>query len=38
MALVLADKDTEIGYVPEPEFDLLSSVLNSCNDEFGNIE
>ncbi|WP_415338321.1 type I restriction endonuclease subunit R, partial [Clostridium perfringens] len=46
MSLVLDDADAEIGPVPagrvggivEPEMDLLSSILSSFNDLFGNID
>ena len=46
MSLVLEDTDAEIGPVPagrvggivEPEMDLLSSILSSFNDLFGNID
>lgn len=46
MSLVLEDIDAEIGPVPagrvggivEPEMDLLSSILSSFNDLFGNID
>ncbi|CAI3470310.1 type I restriction endonuclease subunit R [Enterococcus cecorum] len=46
MSLVLDDADAEIGPVPagrvggivEPEIDLLSSILSSFNDLFGNID
>ena len=46
LSLVLEDTDAEIGPVPagrvggivEPEMDLLSSILSSFNDLFGNID
>jgi len=46
MSLMLPDEDAEIdpaptiggGYVPEPEFDLLSNILRNFNDQFGNID
>jgi type I restriction enzyme R subunit len=45
MSIVLPDEDAEIGPVPatggghkpEPELDLLSNILRSFNDQFGNI-
>jgi type I restriction enzyme R subunit len=46
LEIALADQDAEIGpvpasgggYVPEPELDLLSNILKTFNDQFGNIE
>ena len=46
MAVALADEDAEIdpvpvsttGMKPEPEVDLLSSIVRAFNDQFGNIE
>jgi type I restriction enzyme, R subunit len=46
MHIALADQDVEIGPIPtsgggrkpEPELDLLSNILRSFNDQFGNIE
>jgi type I restriction enzyme R subunit len=45
LEIALADQDAEIGpvptsgggYVPEPEPDLLSNILKTFNDQFGNI-
>jgi len=44
--IALADQDAEIepvptsggGTIPEPELDLLSNILQSFNDQFGNID
>ena len=44
MAIVLTDADAEIGPVPasgggrKPEIDLLSNILKTFNELFGNIE
>lgn len=46
MAITLPDEDAEIdpvpttggGMLPEPELDLLSNILKSFNEQFGNIE
>ncbi|HMM41436.1 MAG TPA: hypothetical protein PKA95_06005, partial [Thermomicrobiales bacterium] len=46
MEIALADEDAEIGpvptsaggYIPEPEMELLSSIIKTFNDQFGNIE
>ncbi len=46
MDVALPDQDAEIGPVPtsgggrkpEPELDVLSSIINAFNDQFGNIE
>ena len=46
MSIALADQDAEIepvpvgggGQKPEPEFDLLSNILRTFNEQFGNIE
>lgn len=45
MKIALADEDTEIepvptaggGYMPEPELDRLSHIIQSFNEQFGNI-
>ena len=45
MHILLPDADAEIepipssggGRKPEPELDLLSNILKTCNDQFGNI-
>ena len=46
MKIILADEDVEIGpvptagggYLPEPELDLLSHIIQMFNEQFGNIE
>ena len=46
MSIALPDEDAEVdpvptsggGYKPEPEMDLLSSIVKTFNDQFGNID